>query len=101
LREKNTDKLIYEKVCLLKSTEFFAPVHELQILNLVMDINEYETKIEAPGLPLAEKHWDAMAITSDDGYTMTIPTEKLFELMTDDPIMTERYIRLTFNNNQV
>ena len=101
LREKNTDKLIYEKVCLLKSTEFFAPVHELQILNLVMDINEYETRKEVPGLPLAEKHWDAMTITSDDGYTMTIPTEKLFELMTDDPIMTERYIRLTFNNNQV
>ncbi len=101
LREKNADLLIYEKVCLLKSTEFFAPVHELQILNLVLDINEHENKREANGLPLAEKHWDAMVITSDDGYTLSIPAEKLFELMTDDPIMTERYIRLTFNNNHV
>ncbi|MCK9204604.1 MAG: MFS transporter, partial [Bacteroidales bacterium] len=32
LREKNADLLIFEKIKLLKSSEFFAPVHELQLL---------------------------------------------------------------------
>jgi hypothetical protein len=100
-RDKNTDLLIYEKILLIKNTEFFVPVHELDILNLVMGINETSDSQDMTTQRVDEPLADAMVITSEKGYTIRIPTEKLFELMTGDPVMTERYLRLFLKNNNV
>lgn len=100
-REKNRDRLIYEKILMLKNTDFFAPVNELHLLKLVVDTNEPATTVEASSHIAGEVKFDPMIITSDDGYTLRIPGERLFELMTDDPVMTARYLHLILNNNHV
>ena len=100
-RDKNTDLLIYEKILLIKNTDFFIPVQELDILNLVMGISETSDFQDMTTQQVDEPLADAMVITSEKGYTIRIPTEKLFELMTGDPVMTERYLRLFLKNNNV
>jgi hypothetical protein len=98
-REKNMDRLIFEKIVLLKDTEFFAPVNEMHIIDMVMGINEPKDISDLKAKQVQEPQADAMIVTSKEGYAMRIPTEKLFEMMTGDPVMTERYFRLFFNNN--
>jgi hypothetical protein len=49
--------------------------------------------------PVVKLQADDMTITSETGYTLTIPGNKLFELLSGDPAMTERYLRLSFRNN--
>ena len=71
LREKNKDLLIFEKIHLLKSMEIFAMENETLLLNLVSGVKDNEFKI---------------------------PNESLYEMMTGDPVMTDRYLRLYLLN---
>jgi ATP:ADP antiporter, AAA family len=98
-REKNADLLIFEKVLILKNNEFFAPVDETQILDLIVGSHELEDTSDHDAQQANESLMDAMVITSEEGYSLHIPRERLYELMTGDPVMTERYLRLFFNNN--
>ena len=100
-RETGSDLLIFEKMALLKNTEFFAPVNELNILNLIMSVQEPADTSHAAVQQVNKPQSDAIIITSAEGYTMRIPGEKLFELLTGDPVMTERYLRLIFNKTNV
>ena len=70
-REKNKDLLIFEKVQMLKNMEILAMENETTLLNLVSGVKNKEFKI---------------------------PNESLFELMTGDPVMTERYLRVYILN---
>lgn len=98
-REKNTDLLLFEKVKLLKNNELFAFSNEMQILNLILGIGD------AAGSPLSDEHpvvqpqADDIIITSETGFTLTIPGNKLLELLSGDPAMTERYLRIFYRNN--
>ena len=98
-REKNTDLLIFEKILLLKNTEFFAPVSEMQLLDLVLGINETANGSQLKAETMNEPIPDAMVITSPSGNRVSIPGEKLYELMTGDPVMTERYLNLFIKTN--
>jgi hypothetical protein len=71
LREKNQDLLIFERIQLLKNMEILALENETTLLNLASGMNNSEFKI---------------------------PNENLFELMTGDPVMTERYLRFYILN---
>jgi hypothetical protein len=95
-RDKNTGLLIFEKIMLLKNIELFAPVHEMDILHLVAGIAEPE---DIPVHPRVESFDYPLEIQADNGYILHIPGEKILEMMTGDPVMTERYLRLYFNNN--
>ncbi|MCX6225506.1 MAG: hypothetical protein NTV01_12285 [Bacteroidia bacterium] len=97
-REENTDLLIFEKVKLLKNTEFFALVSDIQIINLVLSIAEPAETTYLSAEQINEHQANVMMATSESGYTVIIPGEKLFEMMTGDPVLTERYIRLFIKN---
>jgi len=99
LKEKNADLLIYEKVGLLKTTEFFAPVHESQILNLVVSLGEPDSSTSSDIKPLRLANTEAITVTSDGGHVFSIPYDKIFEMMTGNAVMTERFLHLIFNNN--
>ncbi len=94
-RMKNANLLCFEKVLLLKNSEFFAPVTEQQLLNLIAGI----TGFPEPSQVSEQQHAGDMLITSGSGYTLHIPKENLFELMNGDPVMTERYLHLFYKNN--
>lgn len=98
-REEKRVLLIFEKIVLLKNTEFFAPVDELQILPLIMDV---EAPVNTDNHHEKVKDWqqdDIFQITSEEGPKIRIREEKLFEMMTGNPVMTERYIRVFLKNN--
>ncbi|MFA6129177.1 MAG: HEAT repeat domain-containing protein [Bacteroidales bacterium] len=86
-REKNTGMLMFEKAAMMKNTELLAMVNEIHILDLVA------------GIDIGESRPDSLAIPTDTGHDVHIPTDRINELMTGDPEMTERYIRLFFNTN--
>ena len=97
-RDKHTDLLVFEKIVLLKETEFFAPVNEMHILNLVTGVDETAGTSHLT-LQQADESEDAMILPSENGYIMHIPRENLFEWMTGDPVLTERYLRLFLTGN--
>ena len=99
--EKKSDLLIYDKVVLLKTNGFFAPVHELQLLDLFMDIGEPGNSLFGNRQALQDIQSGSMVIQAENGYTLQIPNDKIYEMMSGDPIMTERYLNLFFNNNNV
>ncbi|MEI7500468.1 MAG: hypothetical protein WCK84_08445 [Bacteroidota bacterium] len=99
LREKNADLLIFEKIAKLKATEFFAPVNEIEILNLVISINESYDTSQSNLQHIKGTDTDAMIVRSEEGYILRIPNENIYEMMTGDPVMTARYLKLFFNNN--
>ncbi len=101
LMEKKSDLLIYDKVVLLKTNGFFAPVHELQLLDLFMDIGEPGNSLFGNRQALQDIQSGSMVIQAENGYTLQIPNDKIYEMMSGDPIMTERYLNLFFNNNNV
>jgi hypothetical protein len=87
LLESRTDILIFDKILILRDTELFALVNETVLLNLFA------------GFRAAEPDPDTLTITSDSGFTLRVPSENLFEMMTGNPMMTERYLRLYVLNN--
>ncbi len=99
LREKNADLLIYEKILLLKTTEFFAPVPEIKILNLIISLHEPTVTALSNSKQSEGADANPMVVKSEGGYMLRIPNEKIYEMMTDDPVMTARYLQLFFNNN--
>ena len=99
MREKNADLLIFEKIAKLKATEFFAPVNEIEILNLVISINESYDTSQSNLQHIKGTDTDAMIVRSEEGYILRIPNENIYEMMTGDPVMTARYLKLFFNNN--
>ncbi|MCK9203702.1 MAG: hypothetical protein M0P58_04595, partial [Bacteroidales bacterium] len=101
LREKNADLLIFEKIKLLKSSEFFAPVHELQLLNLILNTCEPDIPSHDALHPFHETGDRVMVIRSIEGYSIQIPNDKIYEMMSGDPVMTARYLNLFVNNNHV
>ncbi len=82
LRESDKDMLMVEKVRLLKDCELFALANETVLLHLLEAARE------------TGRNADDLVLQSDKGYKLRIPSEVLFEMMTGDPVMTERYIRL-------
>jgi len=101
LREKNADLLIYEKIMMLKTTEFFAPVPEIKILNLIIALNDLTGTQQNNEKQSEETDDNLMVVKSEGGYFLCIPNEKIYEMMTGDPVMTARYLQLFFNNNNV
>ena len=71
----------------------------MQLLNLVLDINEAANGSHLNAQTLNEPIPDAMVITAPSGNMVSIPGEKLYELMTGDPVMTERYLNLFIKTN--
>ena len=102
LRGMNKDLLIFEKIALLKNTEFFSPVNEMQILYLLKGItDQVDQASDLNPNQVIEPLPDTMVINSATGYSIHIPKEKLFELMAGDPVMTERYLHIFLINNHV
>ncbi len=70
-KEKDKGLLIFEKIHQLKNMEILAMENETTLLNLASGVRNKEFEI---------------------------PNESLFELMTGDPVMSERYLRLYILN---
>lgn len=97
-RKKGHDLLTYEKVSILKNTEFFAPVDELQILKLIPDDLNYDAETGSVALNETQDQEDLVIHTRDNGSGISISKERLFGMLTGDPVLTERYIRLFIFN---
>jgi len=99
LRDQNTVLLIYEKIMFLKTTEFFAPVPEIKILNLIINLNDPTGSVQINSKQSAGTDANTMVLKSEGGYILRIPNENIYEMMTGDPVMTERYLQLFLNSN--
>ena len=67
-REKNPGILLYEKILILKETPLFSPVPEAALVDLAMTLRNQDSK--------------------------SVPEEILFEYMTSNLILAERYLNL-------
>lgn len=97
-RKKGHDLLTYEKVSVLKNNEFFAPVDELKILNLIPDDLNYDAETGSAALNSTKTQENLVIQTSENGSGIGISKERLYGMLTGDPVMTERYIRLFIFN---
>ncbi len=93
--ENSSDLLIFEKVLMLKNVDFFTPVNEIRLINLITGLREPGDTSSLPSRQTS----DHLIISSEGGYTLYLPLEGIFELMAGDPVMTERYIHLYYKNN--
>jgi hypothetical protein len=95
----NSDMLIFEKVKLLKEHDLFSMVSEIQLVNLILDSSDsFEPLIPSAPQGGKSKSNDLM-IAGPSGNKLIIPAGKLYELMSGDPGITERYLRLNFRIN--
>ncbi len=87
LLENRTDILLFDKILIIRDLELFALISETALLNLFTGIR-----------PVGPDE-ETLTIRSDSGFDLRIPAISLYEMMTGDPVMTERYLRLYVLNN--
>ena len=92
--ERNSDKLLFQKVMLLKNNELFSTLPENEITHLLLNLEDAAKYIDQADGSAIDKPADKFSVSFDDGFTITIPRERLYELMTGDFVFAERYFRI-------
>ena len=87
-------QLLFHKALMLKNTELFSTIQDNDIANLLINLDgPAQPKSAEAALPAKYRH-DPITVTSDDGFTIKVPHERLFEIMTGDPALAGRYFRI-------
>jgi len=99
-REKETEGLVFEKVNTLKDSDLFNPVPEVEIVNFLMGSRpgnggDSETVLEKPA-----PDETCLIIGPGDLMPVSIPLERLLEMLAGNTVLTDRYIRLYYNKKQ-
>ncbi len=92
--ERKSDKLLFQKVVLLKNTELFSTLPENEITHLLLNLEDAAKHSDQDDGSAIDKPADKFSVSFDDGFTITIPRERLYELMTGDFVFAERYFRI-------
>jgi len=99
-RKNNTELLLFEKILVLKCTDLFAPIPEMEIANLVLNMYDRAgNEVTGQGTKI-NKMEDVFVVKSGDSLEFCIPMENLFETMAGNRKLTERYI-LQIENHHV
>ena len=98
-RENNTDLLLFEKIQLLKSDDFFAPVNETDLMNLILCTGDQPVTLPGAMNGSDKPRPGEIVVTSPEGYTLKIAADCLFEIISGNPVLTERYLNFFLQTN--
>ena len=98
-RENNTDRLLFEKIQLLKSDDFFAPVNETDLMNLILSTGDQPVTLPRTMNSSDKPRPGDIVVSSPEGYTLKIPADSLFEIISGNPVLTERYLNFFLQTN--
>ena len=99
-RERGKEGLIYEKVNTLKDSDLFNPVPEIEIVNFLMGSQPGKGGDGGSVPEKPAKDGAALIIAPNDSMPVSIPLEGLFEMLSGNSLLTDRYIRLYYNKKQ-
>ena len=95
-RKENDVSLFFENVIALKDSDFFNPVPEIEIVNLLMSIHAMKDGSDQTPESTIGKDEGTLVFPLGDSDQMVVPLDHLFEILAGNPGLTERFIRLYY-----
>ncbi|MEI6887817.1 MAG: hypothetical protein ACOYM0_06995 [Bacteroidales bacterium] len=95
-RQNKDVSLFFENVIALKDSDFFNPVAEIEIVNLLMSIHAMKERSGQTPEVTIDKDERTLTFPSGDSDQLVVPLDYLFEILAGNPGLTERFIRLYY-----